>query len=243
MPDLIKTRINADIILCEPSGGIRFGTDALLLADFALNRIKHGKVIDLGTGSGVIPLLMLAAGCKADFVGLELQPEYAEAAAQNAASNGFSDRFSVICGDAKDHKTIFECGRADAVVTNPPYMRSDCGKSNESPKLAVARRELEGGAELFCQAAGRALKSGGSFFAVYRPDRLITLFCAMRNSGIEPKRLRAVIPSVGKKPSLVLVEGKKDAKEGLVYENDLIIYKNALHSEETDELISIYKRF
>ena len=89
------TKINADIILREPEGGIRFGTDALLLADFAFGSLRRGKCIDLGTGSGVIPLLLLALGCKTDFVGLELQEKYALVAAENARENGFSDKFGV----------------------------------------------------------------------------------------------------------------------------------------------------
>lgn len=240
---ITDTKINAGISLKEPNGGIRFGTDALLLADFAAGVVRRGKCIDLGTGSGVIPLLMLASGSNADFIGLELQPEYAKIARENAEVNGFGKRFSVICGDATDYKSLFECGRADYCITNPPYMRFDCGKDNERLALSIARREVKGGAELFCKAASWCLKSGGQFFAVYRPDRLVTLLCAMRECGIEPKRLRAVIPSVGKKPSLVLVEGKKDGREGLVYENDLIIYTDSTHTLETDEIKRIYSRF
>ena len=237
------TKINADIILKEPFGGIRFGTDALLLADFANSVVKRGKCLDLGTGSGVIPLLMLASGSRADFVGLEFQPEYASVANENAKANGFSDRFSVICGDAANHKSIFESGRADYCITNPPYMRSDCGKSNDSLPLAIARREIKGGVELFCKTAAWCLKSGGDFFAVYRPDRLVTLLYAMRSNGIEPKRLRAVVPSLGKKPSLILVEGKKDGREGLTYEPDLYIYTDSTHTTQTNEMNEIYSRF
>ncbi len=239
----VTNEINAGITLKEPTGGIRFGTDALLLADFALPVIKKGLCIDLGTGSGVIPLLMLGAGCKADFWGLELQREYAEIARENAENNGFSQRFKVINGDAFDYKALFPSGGADYVITNPPYMRADCGYNNDSPALDIARREISGGAEIFCKAASWVLKSGGSFFAVYRPDRLVHLFCAMRNNGIEPKRLRAVVPSPSKKPSLVLVEGRKDGKEGLNYENDLYIYSDREHKNETLELKEIYERF
>ncbi len=243
MQNDIFNRINADILLQEPQGGIRFGTDALLLADFALPFIKRGICIDLGTGSGVLPLLLLGAGCKADFIGLELQSRYAEASAKNAEVNGFSQRFRVICGNADDHRTLFEAGMADYVISNPPYMRADCGYNNESPALDIARREICGGAESFCRAASWALKSGGSFFAVYRPDRLVHLLYSMRCNGIEPKRLRAVVPSIGKKPSLILVEGRKDGKEGLNYEPDLYIYTDCSHKEQTEEMKSIYNKF
>ena len=239
---MITNRINANLIINEPEGGIRFGTDALLLADFA-SSAKRGFCIDLGTGSGIIPLLMLASGSKAEFCGLELQSDYARIASENAKNNGFGERFKVICGNAADHKTLFESGCADHVITNPPYMRADCGFENEHVPLNIARREISGGANMFCEAAAWCLKSGGSFFAVYRPDRLVNLFCAMKNNRIEPKRLRAVIPSIGKRPSLILVEGRKDGHEGLVYEHDLVLYTDPTHKEQTEEIKEIYKRF
>ena len=242
MTDLHTNKINASIILKEPDGGIRFGTDALLLADFA-SGMKKGVCVDLGTGSGVIPLLMLATGSKSDFIGLELQEKYAAIAAENAKNNSCAERFNVICGDASDHRTLFECGFAESVITNPPYMRNDCGAANEEEALNIARREISGGIGSFLKAASWCLKSGGSFFAVYRPDRLVNLLFEMRSNKIEPKRLRAVVPSVGKKPSLILVEGRKDGKEGLVYENDLIIYADGSHSVQTEEMQNIYKKF
>ena len=242
MSTLHTNKINADLVINELDGGIRFGTDALLLADFA-SGMRKGLCIDLGTGSGVIPLLMLASGGKADFCGLELQPEYARVAEQNAIDNGFAERFKVVCGSAADYKDLFESGRADYVITNPPYMRADCGAENKSNAMNIARREISGGIDMFCQAASWCLKSGGAFFAVYRPDRLVNLLCAMRANRIEPKRLRAVCASVGASPSLILVEGRKDGREGLVYENDLIIYSDGTHTTQTDEMKEIYGRF
>ncbi len=243
MSEAVTTKINGKLKISEPLGGIRFGTDALLLADFALDSAKRGLGIDLGAGSGVIPLLMLSAESRANFIGLELQEEHAKIAAQNSAINGFENRFEIINGSAADYKDIFKSGMADFVVTNPPYMSADCGKSNESLALSVARREISGGIELFCKAASWSLKSGGNFFAVYRPDRIVTLLSAMRNNRIEPKRLRVVFPSVDKKPSLLLVEGKKDGKEGLVYEPNLYIYTDSTHKTETEEIQKIYSRF
>ena len=237
------TRINSDLIIKEPSGGIRFGTDALLLADFALPRVKKGFCIDIGTGSGVLPLLLLSAGSGARFSGLEIQREYAEAAAENAAANGFSKSFAVVCGSADEAASFYSAGSADAVITNPPYMRADCGRDNENPRLSVARREVCGGLKSFCRAAARCLKSGGVFCCVYRPDRITNLLYEMRSCGIEPKRMRMVFPSAGKKPSLLLVEGKKDAAEGMVFDGSLYIYKNASHREYSDGMREIYSRF
>lgn len=243
MESSVINKINADIILKEPPKGIRFGTDALLLADFALPCLRRGKCVDLGTGSGVIPLLLLGAGCKCNFWGLELQREYADIAAENALNNGFADRFTVINGNAEDYKSIFTPGFADYVITNPPYMSAHCGYNNKHKAMDIARREVSGGIGLFCKAASGILKSGGSFFAVYRPDRLAELICAMRENGIEPKRIRVVVPSVGKKPSLLLVEGRKDGKEGMVFLPDLYIYTDNTHAAQTEELKQIYERF
>ena len=157
-----RTRINADIILNEPHGGIRFGTDALLLSWAAYDAAAGKKrVLDIGTGSGVIPLLLLGAGSRSHFTGLEIQPEYASAANENAAQNGFSARFTAICGSAGDAAALFPAGGFDVVVTNPPYMRADCGYVNTSHALSVARREESGGIAMFCTAAAHCLKSGG----------------------------------------------------------------------------------
>lgn len=237
------TKINSDLTIKEPSGGIRFGTDALLLADFALPRVKKGFCIDIGTGSGVLPLLLLSAGSRARFSGLEIQPEYAAAAGENAAANGFAQSFSVVCGSADDISRYYPAGKADFVITNPPYMRADCGRDNESQRLSAARREVFGGVGSFCRAAARCLKSGGVFFCVYRPDRITNLLYEMRANGIEPKRMRAVFASAEAKPSLLLVEGKKDAAEGLVFANSLYIYKDSGHREYSDEMEAIYSRF
>lgn len=239
----VTTKINAGIVLTEPVGGIRFGTDALLLADFSLKGTKKGRIADLGTGSGVVPLLLLTAGSRADFVGVEISKKYADIAGQNSDANGFSSRFSVVCSDVAEVDRFCSKGTLDAVITNPPYMKADCGKKNDDSDMSRARREETGGIDSFCRSAGAALKSGGRFFAVYRPDRTAQLICSMRNAGIEPKRLRAVVASSGMRPSLILCEGKKDAAEGMVFEKELAIYSDSTHSEFSDEMKQIYSRF
>lgn len=243
MSDIVTTRINSDILLREPKGGIRFGTDALLLAYFALPLAGKGMCVDLGTGSGAIPLLLLAGGSRAHFIGVEISPEYASAASDNARLNGFSGQLEVFCRDASDTDSYCRRESAGLVLTNPPYMREDCGKKNEKPDMSRARREENGGIASFCIAAGRLLRCGGKFICVYRPDRLCELLCSMRNAGIEPKKLRSVVPSCGKRPSLIIAEGKKGAGEGMIFERDLFIYKDASHRAYSDEMTEIYRRF
>ena len=243
MDETVTTKINADIMLCEPKGGIRFGTDALLLAFFALKGTKKGICADLGTGSGVIPLLLLSSGSRAKFVCAEISEKYASCAECNAKGNGFSDRMKVFCTDVRNTENYCAFGTADSVVTNPPYMRAECGKDNALPDMSRARRDVCGGIKEFCVSASKILKNGGKFYAVYRPDRTAELLCSMRSCNIEPKRLRAVVPSVGQKPSLILCEGKKDANEGMVFEEDLCIYSDTSHREFSDTMKEIYKQF
>ncbi len=239
----VTTKINAGIVLTELVGGIRFGTDALLLADFSHNGTKKGTVADLGTGSGVIPLLLLGGGSRARFVGVEISKKYADIASYNAESNGFSNRFFVVCADVSEVGSYCQKGTVDAIVTNPPYMKADCGKTNLDSDLSRARREDTGGIDSFCRSAGAALKSGGRFYVVYRPDRTAQLICAMRDAGIEPKRLRTVAASSGMRPSLILCEGKKDASEGMIFEKELVIYSDSSHKEFSEEMKQIYSRF
>ena len=120
-------------------------------------------------------------------------------------------------------------------------MRAGSGKTNDHGAKAIARHEVLGGIDDFCAAAGRCLKYGGIFYAVYRPERMAELFRAMQNAGIEPKRLVAVCPDTGRAPSLILVEGKKGAAAGLIFEKPLFLYGDAAHTVYTEETQFIYE--
>mgnify|MGYP002529206413 CR=1 FL=1 len=186
----VRNTINAGIVLAEYAAGVRFGTDALLLADFARAGCRSGHCVDLGTGSGVIPLLLLGlersrtgSACagppharnRCRFTGVELQERYAALATRNAAENGFSERFSVVNADLRALKGVLPSGCAETVLSNPPYMRTDCGHRNESPEKYIARHEACCAAADLAAAAARLLKFGGRFYAVYLPERLAVL--------------------------------------------------------------------
>lgn len=237
-----QSMINRKLVLYEPEGGIYYGTDALLLAHF-MKSFQKGKAVELGTGSGIIPLLLLSGGCRASITGIEIQPEYCRAAEMNADENGFSEHFKVIQGDIREIKRFVEAGSCDVVFANPPYLKTTCGKQNESDQKNIAFHEVLCSIDDICGAASWCLKSGGKFFAVYRPERLAGLMFSLRTCRIEPKRMRFVVPSYGKPPSLVLLEGKKDAREGLKIEPDLCIYTDSGHSAYTREMEKIYKEF
>lgn len=237
-----RTQINRKLTLEEPEGGIYFGTDALLLAYFMRN-FKSGVGVDLGTGSGILPLLLLSSGINVKITGIEIQKDYCDIANQNSVLNKFSDKFTAVLGDIKDIKTICNSGAADAVFSNPPYLKTTSGKHNDAWHKNIAFHEVFCDINDICKAASWCLKSGGKFYAVYRPERAVGFLTALRNNRLEPKKITFVFPSVDKVPSLFLVEAKKDAKEGLLISKNLYIYTDNSHSMYTDEMKKIYREF
>jgi tRNA1Val (adenine37-N6)-methyltransferase len=185
----------------------------------------------------------LSGGCRAKIAGIEIQEEYCAAAERNSRENGFSENFKVIQGDIKEIKKFVESGSCDVVFTNPPYLKTTSGKKNVSDQKNIAFHEVCCNIDDICKAASWCLKSGGKFYAVYRPERLTGLLASMRSNRIEPKRMRFVVPSYGKPPSLILIEGKKDAKEGIKIEADLCIYSDSKHSAYSSEMEKIYREF
>ena len=190
-----ETTINGGLTIGEYREGIRFGTDAFLLADFARERVGNGNCADFGTGSGVLPLLLARHGCKAHFVAVELQEKYAALARENADRNGYGEQIEVVHGDLRAYRELFAAGSMSAVISNPPYLPSDCGKKNVSDEKRMAWHDDTLKASELADAAAWALKSGGKFFCVYLPSRLSGLFGALRARAIEPKRVRLVAPS------------------------------------------------
>lgn len=239
----LETKINGGLTLLEYREGIRFGTDAFLLADFARARLGSGLCADFGTGSGVLPLLLARGGSRARFVAVELQEAYAALATENVRINGYADRIEVMQGDLREHKGLFVAGSMSAVISNPPYLPRGCGKQNLAEEKRLAWHDDTLSAQHLADAAAWALKSGGKFFCVYLPSRAAGLFSALRNRAIEPKRVRLVAPSPDEAPSLMLLEAKKDAAEGLVWMPALHLYTDRTHKRESEELCAIYRSF
>lgn len=234
--------INAGLDIKEPNGGIRFGTDALLLAHFMLPSAGK-KGLDIGTGSGVIPLLYLSQNRSSHITGVEIQKEYADCASQNAVSNGFNDRFDVICGDINNCRRMFKCGQFDFVCSNPPYHKVGSGLASALDKRDDAFRENLCTLEQLAEAASWALKSGGRFFAVYRPERLAEMICELARCRIETKRVMLVMPDSVSKPSLVLIEGRKDGKIGLEIMPPLYIFGDPGHKVISQRMSAVYDTF
>lgn len=224
-------RVNDALNLIQNTDGLTFGTDALLLAGYVAGKYKYG--CELGAGSGIISMLLLTREKLSRCVALEIQHEYALLTARNAELNGLSDRLTAVEADAREWQAE---GEFDLVYTNPPYMKTDSGFPNAEDKKNIARHEVNGSIYDFCGAAMRLLKFGGSFAAVYRPDRLTDLIDAMRKSHIEPKRITFVHADTDAEASMALVEGKRGGKSGMILTCPLIIYKDKTHTEYTEEM-------
>lgn len=223
--------VNDDIELIQNTDGLTFGTDALLLAGYING--GHERGVELGGGTGIISMLLLARG-KINYIDcVEIQEEYAELISRNAFHNRLAERLSPICADVREYRPQKEC---DIVFANPPYMKASSGKANLLDKKNIARHEVAGTIYDFCRSAAKALKFGGSFTTVYRPDRLIDLIDAMRTEGLEPKRMTFVHANPTREPSMVLIEARKGGKCGLKLTRPLLIYKNTDNKEYSDDM-------
>jgi len=208
-----KSPINEKVVLLERKNGFRMGTDSVLLSKF-VNVLRNEKGVDLGTGSGVIPLLLLSENKGKHIHGIEIQKSLYSLAVHNAKKNGFENSFTPINGDIRNIKSLYPMESADFVTLNPPYFKKGSGKESEVGEKLIARHEMNGIIDDFCRAASYCLKFGGKFFAVFRADRLIELICAMKNNNIEPKHIEFIYKKGN--AETVLIQGTKGAKSGLI---------------------------
>ena len=215
--------VNENIKLISKKDGLTFGTDAYLLAAYVA-RSPSSLAVDLGSGTGILPLLLLARKKIQKAVAVEVQESFCDLIDRNAALNGMSDNIETLCSDVRDLPSgalAAEC--AELVLSNPPYMTADSGKANASDAKFIARHEVLGDISDFCRTAASLLKYGGKFYCVYRPDRLADLICAMRTHKLEPKRMTLVHATAASAPSMVLVEAKKGAAPSLVLTRPLLL--------------------
>jgi tRNA1Val (adenine37-N6)-methyltransferase len=214
-----------------------FGMDAVLLSGFA--QVKKGDtVLDLGTGTGIIPILLEAKSQGSHFTGLEIQPDSADMARRSVAFNHLEEKIDIIDGDIKDASNIFGASSFDVVTSNPPYMIGQHGLTNPDEAKAIARHEVLCTLEDVVREAARILKPGGHFFMVHRPFRLSEICCCMTKYGVEPKRMQLVYPFVDKEPNMVLIEGIRGGKSRMTVEKPLIVYKEP--GVYMDEIYDIY---
>lgn len=201
-----------------------FGMDAVLLSGFA--RAKKGNtVLDMGTGTGIIPILMEAKTDASRFVGLEIQEESAEMARRSVALNGLEEKITIVTGDIKEAGSLFDAASFDVVTCNPPYMIGQHGLVNPEDAKAIARHEILCTLEDVVAQAAVLLKPGGNFFMVHRPFRLAEIMVLLHQYKLEPKRMQMVHPFIDKEPNMVLIEANRGGKPRMSVEKPLIIYK------------------
>ena len=214
-----------------------FGMDAVLLSGFA--RAKEGdRVIDLGTGTGIIPILMEAKTGASDLIGLEIQPESANMAQRSVELNHLESKIRIVTGDIKEASSLFGAATFDVVTSNPPYMTEHHGITNEKSPRAIARHELLCTLEDVISQAAKLLRPGGSFYMVHRPFRLVDIMVLMREYHLEPKRMKLVYPYIDKDPNMVLIEGLRGGRPRLTVEKPLVVYQSP--GVYTDEIYDIY---
>ncbi len=214
-----------------------FGMDAVLLSAFC--NIKPGEeIIDLGTGTGIIPILLEARTEAGHLTGLEIQPESADMARRSVAMNGLEERIDIVTGDLKEADELFKAASFDVVTCNPPYMIDAHGLKNPEGPKAIARHEIACTLEDVLKQSARLLKPGGRLFMVHRPFRLVEILTGMRQYGMEPKRMRLVHPFADREPNMVLIEACRGGKPRICVEKPLVVYREP--GLYTDEILQLY---
>ena len=222
--------------LIQKQQGFRFGVDAVLLSHFANIKSRH-RVIDLCTGTGIVPFLAYGKYAPKEVIGVEIQEDMVEMANRSSVLNNTTDIVKFVHGDLKDKSLLDSLGKFDVLTVNPPYKLNNAGIVNPNDKLAIARHEVMCTLEDVIVAARRLLKDNGRMFIVHRPERLADIFGLMRKYKIEPKRVRMVQPNTKKVPNIVLVEGQRDGGAFLKWEETLYVYDdNGNYSEEIDRI-------
>lgn len=225
------------LMIIQNPGWFCFGMDAVLLTGF-VRAARGSRMIDLGCGNGVIPILLSAKTEGAFFEGLEIQADIADMAERSVRYNHLEDRVHITTGDIREASSYFEAASFDVVTANPPYMTNSHGLVNPTSHKAIARHELLCSLEDVIREGTKLLKPGGHFFMVHRPARLSEIFGTMTKYRLEPKRMRLVYPYVDKEPNMVLIEGTRGGNPGMIVEKPLIVYRDV--NEYTDEVRALY---
>lgn len=214
-----------------------FGMDAVLLSGFARAR-RGDRVLDLGTGTGIIPILMSAKTEAEHFTALEIQEESADMARRSVLLNGLEKRIEIVTGDIREAGALFAAASFDVVTSNPPYMTNQHGLQNPQDAKAIARHEICCSLEELVEAAEKMVRPGGHFYLVHRPFRLAEIMTALCCHHLEPKRMRLVYPYADREPNMVLLDCVRGAKSRITVEKPLIVYREP--GKYTDEIYDIY---
>ncbi|MDO4490253.1 MAG: tRNA1(Val) (adenine(37)-N6)-methyltransferase [Lachnospiraceae bacterium] len=223
--------------IIQAEGAFRYGIDAVLLSGFA--RVKPGeRVLDMGTGTGIIPILLSAKTKGRSFTGLEIQERSADMAKRSVAYNHLEDRIQIVTGDIKEAAAIFAPASFDVVVSNPPYMTGNHGLVNPEEAKAIARHEILCTLEDVISQAAKLLTPKGRFYLVHRPFRLAEIMRILMKYKLEPKRMQLVHPFVDREPNIVLLEACKNGNPRITVEKPLIVYETP--GVYTEEVLKYY---
>lgn len=220
--------------------GFCFGIDSVLLSDFAKNIKKNAKVIDIGSGTGIISILLCGKTELKKVYGIEIQEEVANMSKKSAILNNLEDKFEVINCDINNIFNVLNKNEYDVIVTNPPYKQINTGAKNIELKKLISRHEIKCTLEDIIEKSSKLLKSLGEFYMVHRAERIVDIMCLLRKYNLEPKEIRFVHSKQNEKPILILVKAIKNAKQFLKIAPPLIIYRD--DGEYTDEILKIYNK-
>ena len=226
--------------IIQNTTGFCFGIDSVLLSDYAKDIKSGAEIIDIGTGTGIIGILLTGKTNNTHITGIEIQSEVADMARRSIKLNGIEDRFCIKNMNIKDIFKEMQQNKIDAIVTNPPYMRENTGAKNIEKKKLISRCEVECTLEDIIKISYKLLKSNGEFYMVHRAERIVDILFYLRQYKLEPKKIRFVHSKVFKEPNLVLIKCFKDGGNGLKIDKPLIVYDE--NGKYTDEILEIYNK-
>ena len=226
--------------IIQNKNGFCFGIDSVILSDFAKNVKPNSNIMDLGTGTGILPILLSEKTEAKKIWGIEIQEDVANMAKRSVLLNKLEEKIEIINENILNLESKFEKNSIDVIVTNPPYKKKGTGVINEKESKLIARHEITASLEDFIEISSKLLKYKGEIFMVHRPERLVDILYLMRNKKIEPKNIRFVYANKESEPKLILVRGVKNAKEFLKVEKNLYIYNE--DGNYSDEILKIYNK-
>lgn len=229
-----------DLKIIQETDGFCFGIDSILLSDFAKDIKKNSKVADLGTGTGIIGLLLCKKTNLAEMTGIEIQEDVANMAERSIKLNNLEEKFRIINSNINEifSKKLLEKNVFDVVVMNPPYKEVGTGEINENEKKLISRHEIKANLSDFIKTASGLLKDKGELYIVHKPERMPDIIQKLRENKIEPKELRVVYSNKNSEASLILIKAVKGGKKFLKIDRPLYIYNES--GQYSDEIKQIY---
>ncbi len=226
-----------DLKIIQKNHGFKFGVDSILLTDYAKHIKKNSIVMDIGTGTGIIAILLAAKTSLKKIYAVEIQPELADMARRSVILNHLNDKVEIINANIKDICNYVNKNSVDVIVSNPPYKKVDAGLKNTEKIKLISRHEVECNFDDIARESRKLLKDNGSIYVIHRPERIADVICTFRKYKLEPKKIRFIQSRVNEAPKMFLIKAVKGAGEFIKVEKPLVIYEDG---EYTEELKKIY---